>query len=153
MPGKSHEQRSLLGYSPWGLKRIRHDLAAKQQLQVYCILINLQSSCQIGDTFSHVISNILEYELFHLLDRLGHSQSCQCSYFNNYGFNWNLFYVGHLFSCTHWLVNTNLFNTDIFRFQFFLYQFWQDIFQKCLFYWKCQNCHEFIYNFYYSLII
>ena len=31
LPGKSHEQRSLVGYSPWGCKRARHDLAAKQQ--------------------------------------------------------------------------------------------------------------------------
>ena len=29
--GKSHGQRILVGYSPWGLKRVRHDLAAKQQ--------------------------------------------------------------------------------------------------------------------------
>ena len=30
-PGKSHGQRSLVGYSPWGLKRVRHDWATKQQ--------------------------------------------------------------------------------------------------------------------------
>ena len=30
LPGKSHRQRSLAGYSPWGL-RVRHDLAIKQQ--------------------------------------------------------------------------------------------------------------------------
>ena len=29
LPGKSHEQRSLAGYSPWGRKRVRHDLATK----------------------------------------------------------------------------------------------------------------------------
>ena len=27
---KSHEQQSLLGYSPWGLKRVRHNLVTKQ---------------------------------------------------------------------------------------------------------------------------
>ena len=27
--GKSHGQRSLEGYSPWGHKRVRHDLATK----------------------------------------------------------------------------------------------------------------------------
>ena len=27
LPGKSHGQRSLVGYSPWGRKRVRHDLA------------------------------------------------------------------------------------------------------------------------------
>ena len=26
LPGKSHGQRSLAGYSPWGRKRVRHDL-------------------------------------------------------------------------------------------------------------------------------
>ena len=30
LPGKSHGQRSLAGYSPWGRKRVRHDLATKQ---------------------------------------------------------------------------------------------------------------------------
>ena len=31
LPGKSHGQRSLMGYSSWGPKRVRHDLATKQQ--------------------------------------------------------------------------------------------------------------------------
>ena len=31
LPGKSHEQRSLAGYSPWGHKRVGHDLASQQQ--------------------------------------------------------------------------------------------------------------------------
>ena len=31
LPGKSHEQRCLAGYSPWGRKRVRHNLATKQQ--------------------------------------------------------------------------------------------------------------------------
>ena len=30
-PSKSYEQRSVEGYSPWGHKRVRHDLATKQQ--------------------------------------------------------------------------------------------------------------------------
>ena len=30
LPGKFHGQRSLVGYSPWGCKRIGHNLAAKQ---------------------------------------------------------------------------------------------------------------------------
>ena len=29
LPGKSHEQRSLEGYSPWGRNRIRHNLVTK----------------------------------------------------------------------------------------------------------------------------
>ena len=33
LPGKSHGQRSLAGYSPWGHKRVRHDLATKTTKQ------------------------------------------------------------------------------------------------------------------------
>ena len=31
LPGTSHGQRSLLGYSQWGCKRVGHNLATKQQ--------------------------------------------------------------------------------------------------------------------------
>ena len=34
LPGKSHGQRSLVGYSPSGLKRVGHDLTTKQQEEV-----------------------------------------------------------------------------------------------------------------------
>ena len=34
LPVKSHEQRSLVGYSPWGPKTVRHDLVIKQQQHV-----------------------------------------------------------------------------------------------------------------------
>ena len=30
LPGKSHWQRSLVGYSPWGHRRVRHDLVPRQ---------------------------------------------------------------------------------------------------------------------------
>ena len=30
LPGMSHGQRSLVGYSPWGHKRVGHDLVTKQ---------------------------------------------------------------------------------------------------------------------------
>ena len=33
LPGQSHGQRSLAGYSLWGHKRVGHDLATKQQQQ------------------------------------------------------------------------------------------------------------------------
>ena len=33
LPGKSHGQRSLVGYNPWGLRRVRHDFKDKQQQQ------------------------------------------------------------------------------------------------------------------------
>ena len=29
LAGKSHGQRSLVGYSPWGHKRVRHDFATE----------------------------------------------------------------------------------------------------------------------------
>ena len=29
LPGKSHGQRSLVGYNPWGCKRVTHNLATK----------------------------------------------------------------------------------------------------------------------------
>ena len=32
LPGKSHGQRSLAGYSPCSRKRVRHDLVTKQQV-------------------------------------------------------------------------------------------------------------------------
>ena len=34
LPGESHGQRSLAGYSPWGLESVGHDLATKQQTLV-----------------------------------------------------------------------------------------------------------------------
>ena len=34
LPGKSHRQRSLAGYSPCSHKRAGHDLATKQQKQL-----------------------------------------------------------------------------------------------------------------------
>ena len=36
-PGEFHGQRSLAGYSPQGLKRVRHDLATKQQCMINTI--------------------------------------------------------------------------------------------------------------------
>ena len=35
LPGKSHGQRILVGYSPWGHKRVGDDLATKEQQQGY----------------------------------------------------------------------------------------------------------------------
>ena len=31
LPGKSHGQRSLVDYIPWGCKIVRHDIETKQQ--------------------------------------------------------------------------------------------------------------------------
>ena len=35
LPGKSHGQKHLMGYSSWCCKRVGHDLATKQQEQQY----------------------------------------------------------------------------------------------------------------------
>ena len=42
LPGKSHGQRSLAGYSPWDHKRVGHDLATKQQ-QIYVCTRNKET--------------------------------------------------------------------------------------------------------------
>ena len=39
LPGKSHGQRSPVGYSPWGGKRAEHDLVTKQQQQGNTIMM------------------------------------------------------------------------------------------------------------------
>ena len=44
LPGKSHGQRRLVGYSPWGCERVRHDLAAKQQQMPTCMCIYIYIS-------------------------------------------------------------------------------------------------------------
>ena len=38
MPRKSHGQRSLAGYCPWGRKKLRHDLAPKQQHKLQTLI-------------------------------------------------------------------------------------------------------------------
>ena len=38
LPGKSHGQRSLASYSPWGHKRVGNNLVNKQQLCQICLL-------------------------------------------------------------------------------------------------------------------
>ena len=43
LPGKSHGQRSLVGFSPRGLKRFGHDLATKQQRSVCTPIVTSQS--------------------------------------------------------------------------------------------------------------
>ena len=34
LSGKSHGQRSLVGYNPWGHKRVGYNLVTKQQKQI-----------------------------------------------------------------------------------------------------------------------
>ena len=46
LPGEFHGQRSLTGYSPWGHKRVRHDLVTKQQQQQQWD--NIHKSCSVN---------------------------------------------------------------------------------------------------------
>ena len=41
LPDESHGQRSLASYSPWGHKRVRHDLATKQQEESHSICLSV----------------------------------------------------------------------------------------------------------------
>ena len=43
LPGKSHRQRNLVGYSPWGHKRVRHNRAAEQQAKTIQLNPNLHT--------------------------------------------------------------------------------------------------------------
>ena len=43
LPGKSRGWRNLVGYSPWGLKKVRHNLATKQQLLSQALLKHKES--------------------------------------------------------------------------------------------------------------
>ena len=51
LPGKSHGQRSLAGYSLWGRKRVGYDLVTKQQW--YFLVVPLISIVS-GDAFSFI---------------------------------------------------------------------------------------------------
>ena len=35
LPGKSHGKRSLADYSPWGHKRVRHNVVTKQLIMLF----------------------------------------------------------------------------------------------------------------------
>ena len=48
LPRKPHRQRSLLGYSPWGHKRVGHDLVTTQQEQS-------QLACPCGRPLSGIL--------------------------------------------------------------------------------------------------
>ena len=41
LPGKSHGQRRLAACSPWGHKRVSHDLATEQQQNHKCMFSHL----------------------------------------------------------------------------------------------------------------
>ena len=44
--GKSHGERSLVGYSPWGRKkRVGHDIEIEQQQQIWVLIICREYLC------------------------------------------------------------------------------------------------------------
>ena len=56
LPGKSHEQRSLMGYSPWGHKRVSCNLATKQHF----LPMVLTDTGQYGSHWLHVAIELLK---------------------------------------------------------------------------------------------
>ena len=42
LPGKSQGQRNLVGYSPWGSKRVGHDLMTEKQEEKQLVLFGVQ---------------------------------------------------------------------------------------------------------------
>ena len=55
-PGKPHGQRSLVGYSPWSHKKIRYNLATKQQQNNIYLRVNQFFFC--------FVINPVKYTLF-----------------------------------------------------------------------------------------
>ena len=64
LPGKSHGQRNLAGYSPSGHKRVTHDLVTKQQQE---IVYKLQGQVQKGEEKKEKAKYLLKaYSIFHI---------------------------------------------------------------------------------------
>ena len=58
LPGKSHGQRSLVGYSPGGHKRVRYDLVTKQQ-HSGCTNIHSHQQCKRAAFSPHPFQYVL----------------------------------------------------------------------------------------------
>ena len=83
LPEKCHGQRSLTGYSPWGRKRVEHDLGTKQQnlSDTLCWQPMNNFEKELLPTFSNLISihaANYSFENFHsyIFSVLSHSSSC-----------------------------------------------------------------------------
>ena len=50
LPGECHGERSLVGCSSWGYKRVRHDLAAKQKQPQLWLFLPTWSICLLPET-------------------------------------------------------------------------------------------------------
>ena len=60
LPGKSHGQRNVVGYSPWG-PRVRHNLATKQQQSVFVSLKGLLTMCfENKKSRGHLLATVTE---------------------------------------------------------------------------------------------
>ena len=59
MPGKSHGQKSLAGYSPWGRKRVGHNLATKQQQILFLINTNSYYISEDSNSWTCYVLNLL----------------------------------------------------------------------------------------------
>ena len=57
LPGESHGQSDLAGYSPWGWKRVRHESVTKQQLYMYISCISGDKSFLSGQPFCQCTGN------------------------------------------------------------------------------------------------
>ena len=66
---KSHRQRSLAGYNPWGRKRVRNDLVTKQQQQGHIKAYILYSGSEDKKVLSfHLfLSHILLHKFTYIL--------------------------------------------------------------------------------------
>ena len=69
LPGKSHGQRSLVGYSLWGQKKkVRHDLETKQQQLTYLLIGSctfcLPSSNSLSPFPTLITTNLISFSLF-----------------------------------------------------------------------------------------
>ena len=73
LSGKSHRQRSLAGYSPWGHKRVGHNTVTKQK----------RESCDFRDR--HVPSSQQEYSCW----------TCQKKRASNFSHKWSRFSNRH----------------------------------------------------------
>ena len=72
LPGESHGQRSLVGYSPWGRKRVIHDLVTKEpqngQYMVLCLprtrihrYKNQDVKAEVGSLIITVSDSLVEF--------------------------------------------------------------------------------------------
>ena len=74
LPGKSHGQRNLVGYNPWGVYRVRHELATRQQQTTHPLSLGAASSpCMVGvyKMLFHCLQvGLISWEMFMLQSSL-----------------------------------------------------------------------------------